>query len=140
MAGYSGTPLAKKLGIKPGFRLRRVNPPPGLDDWLAPLPEGVTDAPLTGGEADVILFFTDSGSELTSSLPGLAESLHPDGGLWVCWPKKGSKAPTDLNDGVVREVGLALGLVDNKVCAVSEVWSALRFVYRLEDRLKAANR
>ncbi|MEE8434234.1 MAG: DUF3052 domain-containing protein [bacterium] len=140
MAGDSKTPLAKKLGIKPGFRLRRVNPPPELDDWLAPLPEGVTDAPLSKGEADVILFFTDSASELKGSIAGLNHSLHPDGGLWVCWPKKASKAPTDLNDGVVREVGLATGLVDNKVCAVSEVWSALRFVYRLEDRLKAANR
>lgn len=136
MAGYSTTPLAKKLGIKPGFRLRRVNPPPGLDHWLAPLPEGATNTPLSEGEADVILFFTDSAAELTSSLSSLAENLRQDGGLWICWPKKASKAPTGLNDGVVREVGLAAGLVDNKVCAVSEIWSGLRFVYRLKDRPK----
>lgn len=134
MAGYSGTPLAKKLGLKPGAKLRRVNPPPGLDDWLAPLPDEVADAPLSRGEADVILFFTDSAEKLEGAIAGLAENLHSAGGLWICWPKKASKVPTDLNGGIVRKTGLAAGLVDNKICAVSEVWSAMRFVYRLKDR------
>jgi hypothetical protein len=150
MAGYSGTPLPKKLGIKPGARLLRVNPPEGLDDWLAPLPEGVRELPARAagkraakagaeadardGPADVILFFTTQASELAARFGALAARLHPAGGLWVGWPKKSAKVPTDLDENRVRAVGLAAGLVDNKVCAISEVWSGLRFVVRLKDR------
>ena len=138
MAGYSGTPLAKKLGIKPGARILLVNAPPEMTRWLAPLPDGVVVKTLDrkggAGDQDVIILFTKEESELTRRFGALAKGLRPAGGLWVAWPKKASKVPTDLSDGVVREFGLSTGLVDNKVCAISEVWSSLRFVYRLKDR------
>jgi hypothetical protein len=134
MAGYSGTPLARKLGIKTGTRLLRVNAPAGLDDWLAPLPEGVRTVGLREGRADVILFFTREARELDKRFPELAARMQQAGGLWIGWPKKAAKVPTDLDENKVRAIGLAAGLVDNKVCAISEVWSGLRFVYRLKDR------
>ena len=104
------------------------------------MPESVKDAPLSKGKADVILFFTDSGAELTKAFASLAKNLHPDGGLWICWPKQASKVPTDVNENLIRNVGQDAGLVDNKVCAVSEVWSGLRFVYRLRDRPRKPGR
>ncbi|MCZ6627103.1 MAG: DUF3052 domain-containing protein [SAR324 cluster bacterium] len=134
MAGYSGTPLAKKLGIKPGARVLLLGAPEQMQDWLAPLPDNVT---LTrpGGKANtVIVFFTKEAAALRCRVPNLAKEIESAGGLWIAWPKKASGVPTDLNDNVVREIGLAAGLVDNKVCAISEVWSGLRFVYRLTDR------
>jgi len=134
MAGYSGTPLAQKLGIKPGARLLRVNAPEGLEGWLAPLPADVRAVPGGSGKADVILFFTMEGKELARRFTPLAKRLDAAGGLWVGWPKKSAKVPTDLDENQVRAIGLAAGLVDNKVCAISEVWSGLRFVYRLKDR------
>lgn len=138
MAGYSDTPLAKKLGIKEGAKLLLVNAPPEMSQWLAPLPAGVAVTAIGGGggaiDQDVIVFFTKSERELESRFGKLAKGLGPAGGIWVAWPKKASKVPTDLSDGVVREFGLSTGLVDNKVCAVSDVWSGLRFVYRLRDR------
>ena len=105
-----------------------------MQDWLAPLPDNVT---LTrpGGKANtVIVFFTKEAAALRRRFPNLAKEIESAGGLWIAWPKKASGFPTDLNDNVVREIGLAAGLVDNKVCAISEVWSGLRFVYRLTDR------
>jgi len=140
MAGYSGTPLAQKLGIRPGARLLCINAPQGLEDWLAPLPAEVRTVPdgkavpEARGTADVILFFATQGKELARRFGPLARRLDAAGGLWVGWPKKSAKVPTDLDEGRVRAVGLAAGLVDNKVCAISEVWSGLRFVYRLKDR------
>ena len=146
MAGYSATPLAKKLGLKPGAKLLLVNAPKEMADWLAPLPEGVTIAHtvtgLAGGprgnsgakDQDVIVFFTVEAAELTHRFADLAEALQPAGGLWIAWPKKASKVPTDISENVIREFGLCTGMVDNKVCAVSEIWSGLRFVYRLKDR------
>ena len=138
MAGYSGTPLANKLGIKPGCKLLLVNAPGELPTWLAPLPEGVEITSVSGkgsaGNQDVIVFFTTEVKQLKHRFGALAKGLHPAGGLWVAWPKKASKVPTDLSDSVVREFGLSTGMVDNKVCAVSEVWSGLRFVRRLKDR------
>jgi hypothetical protein len=141
MAGYSGTPLAKKLGIKPGARLLAVNAPDGLGDWLAPLPDGLRWLAAPGGKsgatgepADVILLFTTESCELEGRFGALALRLQPAGGLWVGWPKKAAKVPTDLDENLVRAIGLEAGLVDNKVCAISEVWSGLRFVYRLKDR------
>ena len=138
MAGYSGTPLWKKLGIKAGARLRTINPPGELEDWLHPLPENVNTGNSGEGQADVILFFITEAGELEKRFPELSAQLHPQGGLWVCWPKQNANAPTDLagnmDGNIVRSIGLAGGLVDNKVCAVSEVWSGLRFVYRLGDR------
>ena len=134
MAGYSGTPLPKKLGIKPGARLLRVNAPDELERWLAPMPEGVRTVGPHEGQADVILFFTTQAKELDARFPELAARLNVAGGLWVGWPKKAARVPTDLDENRVRAIGLAAGLVDNKVCAISEVWSGLRFVYRLRDR------
>lgn len=143
MAGYSGTPLAKKLGIMPGAKLLLVNAPEDMAAWLAPLPEGVKITSVSGkgsagkdgaGDQDVIVFFTTEAKELTRRFGALAKGLQPAGGLWVAWPKKASKAPTDLSESVVRKFGLCTGMVDNKVCAVSEVWSGLRFVRRIKDR------
>ena len=130
MAGYSGTPLPKKLGIKPGCRLRLDGAPPELEGLLGPLP----DVARAGGAADVVVHFTASRAALEGAFEELKRSIWPAGGLWVAWPKKSSKVPTDITEDVVREIALARGLVDNKVCAISEVWSGLRLVYRLSDR------
>ena len=143
MAGYSGTPLAKKLGIKPGSKLLLVNAPEELAAWLAPLPEGVEITSISSkgkagkgsaSDQDVIVFFTMEAKDLKRRFGNLTKALQTAGGLWVAWPKKASKVPTDLSESVVREFGLSAGMVDNKVCAVSEVWSGLRFVRRLKDR------
>ena len=134
MAGYSGTPLSKKLGIDPGSRLSVVNGPDGLEEWLAPLPEAVRRCGPRERRQDVILFFTTRSSELAKRFGGQAKRLQPAGGLWIAWPKQSSGVATDLDGNRIRAIGLAAGLVDNKVCAVSEVWSGLRFVYRLKDR------
>ena len=134
MAGYSGTPLAKKLGIKAGAGLALLGAPKEMKAWLAPLPPDVKISARPGKNRNVIVFFAKDAKALARRFPGLAGALQPAGGLWIAWPKKSSSVATDLNDGVVREIGLAAGLVDNKVCAISEVWSGLRFVYRLKDR------
>ena len=138
MAGYSGTPLARKLGIKPGARLVLVGAPEEMPAWLAPLPEqveiGRPGAGAGNRAADVIVFFTREAAQLEAEFPALARALKPAGGLWLAWPKKSAKVPTGLSDTVVRKIGLAGGLVDNKVCAISETGSGLRFVYRLKDR------
>ena len=133
-AGYSGTPLAKKLGIKPGARCYAASAPPNLADLLAPLPEGVRFLARPGDRLDVILLFVRRASELCRRLAPLQARLAPRGGLWVAWPKKSSGVETDLDFTVVQRAGLEAGLVDNKVCAVDETWSGLRFVYRVADR------
>jgi hypothetical protein len=134
-AGYSGTPLPRKLGIKPDARLALLNAPDGFDRTLGELPPGVAVRRALRGPLDVIVFFTRRRPELERRLPALKGALEPNGGgLWLAWPKRASGLETDLSDGVVRELGLATGLVDNKVCAVDETWSGLRFVYRLADR------
>lgn len=134
MAGYSGTPLSIKLGIKPGAALHLVNAPPDAESWLAPLPEGVTRPRPGRQNLDVVVLFTTQAADLTRRFDALQRALAPAGGLWVSWPKKSAKVPTDLDENVIRAIGLQQGLVDNKVCAVSEVWSGLRFVWRLRDR------
>jgi hypothetical protein len=135
MAGYSGTPLVNKLGIKPDHEVALVNAPAEFDATLGTLPAGVTVHREARGRAkDVIVFFTTSLGELRTRFPGLARQLTPAGGLWISWPKKASGVATDLTEDVVRGVGLETGLVDNKVCAVDETWSGLRFVIRLQDR------
>ena len=135
MAGYSGTPLLKKLGIKEGFRLGFVNPPPGFQKELGPLPAGVKISiqPLPK-PLDLIIFFADSQRKLKASFTRLAGKLTEEGMLWIAWPKKASGVRTDLSDNSVREIGLEAGLVDVKVCAVNDTWSGLKFVYRLQDR------
>ena len=133
-AGYSGTPLVRKLGIKPDATLVLVNAPPAFDDVLGELPAGVTIRRRLRGPADVIVSFHVDRDQLERRLPALRAALSDEGGLWIAWPKRSSGVATDLGDGVVRELGLAAGLVDNKVCAISATWSGLRFVYRLADR------
>ena len=136
-AGYSGTPLVKKLGIKPGSTLGLIGAPDDFDVTLGELPDGVTVRRRLRGQLDVIVAFSLDRTTLERRLPALRAALQPAGGLWLAWPKRASGVATDLNDTVVRELGLAAGLVDNKVCAIDEVWSGLRLVYRLSDRPSA---
>ena len=123
-AGYSGTPLPKKLGIKDGSTLLVFGAPNGLD---------LPDAP-SGKTNDVVVSFHTARSDLERAVSKLLAVLDVDGGLWICWPKKASKVPTDITEDTVRDVFLPLGLVDNKVCAVDDVWSGLRVVWRKELR------
>jgi hypothetical protein len=130
-AGYSGTPLAKKLGIKPGHRLMLLEAPASL---ALELPDGVQVVRQARGKADVIVSFHTERAGFARRLPKLRECMEPACGLWIAWPKKASKVPTDLTENVVRDTGLANALVDNKVAAIDEVWSGLRLVIRLKDR------
>lgn len=134
MVGYSGTPLAQKLGIRAGTRLAIVRAPEGFAAGLGPLPDGVEVRTQVRGSFDVVLFFVTRRSELERRFVALARALVGNGGLWIAWPKRSARVATDLSESSVRDVGLARGLVDNKVCAVDETWSGLRFVYRREDR------
>ena len=134
MAGYSGTPLIRKLGLKQGFRATAIGAPPTYLEDLGDLPPGVRFDRLSRTGNDFIHLFVTARAELERQLPRLKARLERDGMLWVSWPKKSSDVPTDLSGNVVRELGLAAGLVDIKVCAVDETWSALKFVYRLRDR------
>jgi hypothetical protein len=133
-AGYSGTPLPRKLGIKPQARLGVIGAPPGFDEVLGDLPPGVSVHRRLRGTFDVLVAFVRTRSELERRLPALKQALDQAGGLWVAWPKRSSGVATDLSDGTVRDVGLGIGLVDNKVCAIDTTWSGLRFVYRVADR------
>ena len=135
MAGYSATPLIRKLGIRPGHRVTLRAAPAGFQAALKPLPEVI----ICRGRrrsTDVVLQFAEWRRPLAKEFCKAQALLHPAGALWVCWPKKAAKRPTDLTDAVVRAVGLDHGLVDVKVCAVDTVWSGLKFVYRLKDRPK----
>ena len=134
MAGYSKRTLTAKLGLKSGLTVYLVNPPENYGDTLGPLPEGVTFVAPPEPAIDFIQFFTKSRPELADEFPRLKAAMAVDGMLWISWPKKASKVETDLNENIVREVGLANGLVDVKVCAVDAIWSGLKFVYRLKDR------
>ncbi len=128
------TGLVTKLGIGDGVRLGLIDAPAGFDETLGDLPCGVVVRRRVRAPLDVIVAFFDSRAGLERRFPVLGAALTPAGGLWIAWPKRTSGRPTDLSDGVVRAVGLAAGLVDNKVCAVDETWSGLRFVRRLADR------
>jgi hypothetical protein len=134
-AGYSGTPLPRKLGMKEGASVVLLDAPPGfVEDHLQPLPDGVEPSDRLRAGTDVVVLFVTERAELEAQWDAVAASLQPAGGFWVAWPKKSSKVPTDLTEDVLREVGLPKGWVDNKVCAVTDVWSGLRFVLRLENR------
>jgi hypothetical protein len=133
-AGYSGTPLSKKLGIKPGARVACLDAPAGFGQLLDPLPEEVAFVDELGDGADVVVFFTVARGELESRIEDLKAAIAPDGAAWVAWPKRASGVPTDMTEDVVREVALPLGLVDNKVCAIDETWSGLRLVIRVSER------
>ena len=132
MTGYSGTPLPRKLGIKPGHRVLSLNAPESFA--LEDLPDGVTVRSSARGTADVILSFHARRADLARKMPRLRALMEPAAGLWIAWPKRASKLPTDLTEDVVRELALANTLVDNKVCAIDETWSGLRLVIRLRDR------
>lgn len=134
MAGYSGTPLAKKLGIREGARVALVAAPPKFGATLGELPEGAVLLRQARAPFDVVVFFNRRLADLRRRLAKLADGLVDNGGLWVAWPKKSSGVETDLSFDVVQKEGLGLGLVDNKVCAVDETWSGLRFVRRVKDR------
>lgn len=133
MAGYSGTPLVKKLGIKPGFNIAFISAPSGYANELD-LPPDVTINSRAGKPLDFAQLFVKSEKELKEKFSEYTKRLHAAGMLWVSWPKKSSGVTTDLSENIVRDIGLAAGLVDIKICAVDEVWSGLKFVFRLQDR------
>ncbi|MEP6717771.1 MAG: DUF3052 domain-containing protein [bacterium] len=136
MAGYSKTPLVKKLGIRAGQSVAVVNAPKDfLANELQPLPENVRiSAAQTGKRLDFIMLFVASAKALNKELPRLKAKLARDGIFWVSWPKKSSGLEADLSFDVVQQSGLKIGLVDVKICAVNDIWSGLKFVYRLKDR------
>ncbi|MBY0490214.1 MAG: DUF3052 domain-containing protein [Gemmatimonadaceae bacterium] len=129
-AGYSGTPLAKKLGIVAGSRVVSIGAPTDYRDWLAPLPEGVTFGRTVDARTPVVHLFTTERAVLTRELTRLRDLIAPDAMVWVSWPKKTAKVPTDVTEDVIRAVALPMGYVDIKVCAVSDVWSGLKLVIR----------
>jgi len=134
MPGYSGTPLPKKLGIKDAFQICLIDAPPEVVAELKVTLDKCSKVNDSKSAIDFAMVFTKSGSALTKEFNRMIKQLSPAGMFWVSWPKKTSGVPTDLNEKIVREIGLAVGLVDVKVCAVTEVWSGLKFVRRLKDR------
>jgi hypothetical protein len=129
-AGYSGTPLARKLGVKGGTRLLPLNAPSDYAEWLGTLPGNAAIRARPGPAIDIAHVFCTRRAELVRELTRLRGVLRPDAATWVSWPKKASKMPTDLTEDVIREVALPLGFVDIKVCAVTDVWSGLQLVVR----------
>ena len=134
MAGYSGTPLVTKLGIKEGFRYALMNAPAGFARELEPLPANTTSVTRMTKDLDVVLYFCKSEKRLQKDFSVLARCIKPNGMIWIAWPKKSSKVETDLAFENVQRIGLATGLVDVKICAINDVWSGLKFVVRLKDR------
>jgi hypothetical protein len=133
-AGYSGTPLVKKLGLKAGDSVCLLGAPANFRKLLAPLPEGVTFGAKIAKGSDVVHLFTAERKVLEKTLATCRRTLNPDAMVWVSWPKKASKVPTNITEDVIREIALPLGFVDIKVCAVDEVWSGLKLVVRKELR------
>lgn len=134
-AGYSGTPLAKKLGIKEGFSILAVSPPSHYESLVSPLPPGVQIVEQPDANHDIIHLFTNTRDELFRSLAEYKNLIKPNGYIWVSWYKKTAKLPTEITEDSVREAALPLGLVDVKVCAVDEKWSGLKLVIRRENRV-----
>jgi Protein of unknown function (DUF3052) len=133
-AGYSSTPLAKKLGLKPGHLVCLLNPPAGFEALLAPLPPGITFHARPTLHTDVAHLFVREQADLCGQLVYLRQQLRADARLWVSWPKQASKVATDVTQNTLREAALLLGFVDIKVCAVDAVWSGLLLVLRKELR------
>jgi hypothetical protein len=137
-AGYSGTPLPKKLGIKEGHTIELLDAPVGFDETLGvdgpDFPGGVEIRRSAGDRADVIVAFTTRRASFEAGIDELGKRIRPAGGLWIAWPKKAAKTDTDMTEDVVREIALPRGLVDNKVCAIDAKWSGLRLVWRKELR------
>src|SRR5258705_9169692 len=136
MAGYSGTPLIKKLGVKEGFRVAIVDGPATFLKALGELPAGATVVSRLTGPLDLVVLFAETEQRLAKKFPMLADKLNANGMIWIAWPKKSSGVATDLSFGSVQQMGLGCGLVDVKICAIDEIWSGLKFVYRLKDRSK----
>ena len=136
MAGYSGTPLIKKLGVKEGFRIAIVDGPATFLKTLGELPAMVKVVSRLRGPLDLVVLFAESEQRLAKKFPMLADKLTGNGMIWVAWPKKSSCVSTDLLFDSVQRIGLDCGLVDVKICAIDEIWSGLKFVYRLKDRSK----
>ena len=134
LTGYSGTPLAKKLGIAAGCRIVLLDAPEEYAGWLAPLPDAVAFANAPDRDIDIAHVFTTRRRDLAAKLATLRRTLRADATVWVSWPKKAAKVATDVTEDVIREIALPLGFVDVKVCAVSEVWSGLKLVVRKELR------
>ncbi len=134
MAGYSGKTLAAKLGIKEGASIFAVNSPDNYLSLLGPLPEDVTFVRRLTDKVDLVHLFTKQAADLAAKLADYRHRIKPEGVIWVSWPKKAAKVPTDVTEDLVRELALPLGLVDTKVCAVDEVWSGLKLVIRLVNR------
>jgi len=134
VSGYSGTPLPQKLGIKPGQRVAFLDAPLAFAAALGELPDGVAPRAQARGPLDLVVAFFRERDRLTRRLPVLIGALHPAGALWIAWPKRASKVATDITEDVVRELGLAAGVVDVKVCAIDETWSGLKLVVRRRDR------
>ena len=139
-AGYSGTPLSKKLGYKAGQRVCAPGAPSNYRKLLAPLPEGIDFQAKVSKTTDVVHLFSTSKAELAGNLLSWLKVLGPEATIWVSWPKKTSKVPTDITEDTIREVALPMGLVDIKVCAVDDTWSGLKLVLRKELRPKPATR
>ncbi len=133
-AGYSGTPLAKKLGIEEGAVVAVIGDPGHFAELVAPLPQSVTVRSSARGSADVAVFFTKERRKLADRIEVLGRLIFPNGAVWVAWPKRASKVSTDMTEDVVREVVLPLGMVDVKVAAIDETWSGLKIVWRKEHR------
>ena len=136
MAGYSGTPLPQKLGIRAGSTVALVDPPGTFEETLGELPPGVKFVLHIDGPVDVIVSFVTEPAQLEQRFLELKPKLAWTGGLWFAWPKRTAGIKTTLSENAIRDIGLAAGLVDNKVCAIDEKWSGLRFVWRVEDRPK----
>ncbi len=134
MAGYSGTPLAKKLGIKPGLRVWLRNAPDDFEGLLEGLPDDVSLSRRKRSNVDLVMCFNTSAEKLESDVELARSVIPPDGVIWTAWPKKASKVPTDITEDRLREMFLPTGLVDVKVCAIDETWSGLKFVIRKELR------
>lgn len=134
MPGYSGTPLAKKLGVKPGFRIKLKNAPGAYPQWVAPLPDHVVCSTALRKEIDLWHLFSNRRKELEQSLATAIRQIKQDGMIWVSWPKKSSGVASEITEDTIRAVALPMGLVDVKVCAVSEIWSGLKLVIRKELR------
>lgn len=134
-AGYSGTPLAKKLGIKDGFSVHTINAPNNYSELLGTLPPGISISIATGIEFDLVHLFTNSCDELFRNLAKARWTIKQNGSIWVSWYKKAAKLPTEITEDVIREAAFPLGLVDVKVCSVDEKWSGLKLVIRLENRI-----
>ncbi|HEX6650024.1 MAG TPA: hypothetical protein VF075_10800 [Pyrinomonadaceae bacterium] len=134
MAGYSSTPLAKKLGIKEGSRIGLVNAPKGFEDYLGELPDKAEFVSRLTNSLDIILLFVLTERALARDFSKLSKKLKSNGMIWIAWPKKSSGVATDLVFENVQRIGLDAGLVDVKICAIDDMWSGLKFVYRLKDR------